>query len=216
MEKKFLLTPLSFVPNPFTQIGSAIRFERSLSERTCVCFTTYGYVLRLLLSDPLLEEYGVLMLDEAHERSVDADLLLALLKKLLRVRSDLRLIVASATIDSSRWRDFFSFTLPSPPWEGAGRCAVLGVDGRGFDVKVFHIRTPVADYIRAAAEAAVGLHRHAAEGGILVFLPGQEEIDTAVEYIDKLLRPEDAEETDERYVPHSPTHTPLSFSSLLF
>ena len=81
-------------------VGCSVRFETLRTERTEILFATDGALLRELLDDPLLEKYSVIMVDEAHERSLNTDVLLGLLKKVMRRRRDLRVIVSSATIDA--------------------------------------------------------------------------------------------------------------------
>ena len=91
-------------------IGYSVRFDECTSERTVCRFITDGMLFRECLHDPLLSKYSVIMIDEAHERSLHTDLLLALIKKILPLRPELRIIISSATIDAEAFKKYF--TLP--------------------------------------------------------------------------------------------------------
>ena len=91
------------------EVGFSIRFEDcSNKDLTKIKFMTDGYLLREMMSDPLLSKYSVVMLDEAHERTLYTDVLIGLLKKILHKRKDLRLIVSSATLDANIFKNFFN------------------------------------------------------------------------------------------------------------
>ena len=97
-------------------IGYAVRFDsKQDEEKTRVKFVTDGVLLQEMTSDPLLRKYSVIMIDEAHERSMQTDMCLGLLKKIQKVRSDLRIIVASATLDAQFFKDFFEQNVTSDP-----------------------------------------------------------------------------------------------------
>ena len=84
------------------QVGYHIRFEDRTSNRTNVKFLTDGMLVREMMQDPLLMKYSVLMIDDIHERSVNTDLILGLMKKIKRKRPDLKLIISSATLDAQK------------------------------------------------------------------------------------------------------------------
>ncbi|KAF1839351.1 P-loop containing nucleoside triphosphate hydrolase protein [Decorospora gaudefroyi] len=167
------------------KVGYSIRFEDVTSAATQVKFVTDGLLLREMLVDPLLSRYAVIMVDEAHERSLSSDILLSLLKKVLRKREDLRVVVSSATLEAERFLDFLS------PDQGEmihGKSKkdfgyIIGIEGRTYPVEIQYLQEPTNNYIEAAVEAVVKIHEHEPEGDILVFLTGREEIDDAIDML---------------------------------
>ncbi|KAH9060020.1 P-loop containing nucleoside triphosphate hydrolase protein [Lactarius vividus] len=127
------------------------------------------------LIDPLLSRFSVIMVDEAHERSVYTDLLLAILKKICRKRPSLRVIVSSATLDATAFLEFFS-SLPEPI-----DSRIVSLEGRAYPVQIAYLDQPTDDYVRKAAETVISIHRQHGRGDILVFLTGREEIDRCLE-----------------------------------
>ncbi|XP_044909566.1 probable ATP-dependent RNA helicase DHX35 isoform X7 [Felis catus] len=118
------------------------------------------------------------MLDEAHERTLYTDIAIGLLKKIQRKRGDLRLIVASATLDAEKFRDFFNQNETSDPTRDT--CVILTVEGRTFPVDIFYLQSPVPDYIKSTVETVMKIHQTEGDGDILAFLTGQEEVETVV------------------------------------
>jgi len=171
------------------EVGYSIRFEDVTSSKTRIKFLTDGMLLREALIDPLLSRYSVIMVDEAHERSLSSDVLLGLLKKIKRKRPELRFIVSSATLEAERVANFFSDDLISSPEEdaqGLGQCCVLSIEGRTHPVDMLYLSQPVEDYLEKAIEIAFQIHRQEQAGDILMFLTGREEIDTAVQRLSEL------------------------------
>lgn len=158
------------------QVGYTVRFDDCTSERTEIKFMTDGILIRECLSDALLSQYSVVMLDEAHERSLNTDILFGLMKKVLHKRRDLRVLVTSATLDAERFGKFFN------------NCPIIQVPGRIFPVDIYHSKTkqvmtaagPASRaYVDAVVDVVLKIHRKEGEGHILVFLTGQEEIERA-------------------------------------
>lgn len=148
-----------------SEVGYETRHEQAISPQTRLAFMTEGLFLRRMLGDPTLRGVSCVLLDEFHERSVDADLILGLVTTLQsHRRDDLRLAVMSATLDVERLREF----LGVPP---------LMVSGRLFPVTVEHVRSPVSDRVwESAADATVALLRESDGGNVLIFMPGVHEI----------------------------------------
>lgn len=154
------------------EVGYSIRFEDNTSRSTVIKYMTDGILLRESLSDPDLDKYSCIIMDEAHERSLNTDILFGLLRKIVVQRNDLKLIITSATMDSGKFSNFFS----SAP--------VFKIPGRTFPVEIFHSANVVSDFVAQAVSQAVNIHLGAKEDGdILVFMPGQEEIEVTCDKI---------------------------------
>ncbi|XP_050763515.1 probable ATP-dependent RNA helicase DHX35 isoform X3 [Gymnogyps californianus] len=161
------------------EVGYCIRFDDCTDpQATRIKFLTDGMLVREMMADPLLTRYSVLMLDEAHERTLYTDIAIGLLKKVQKKRGDLRLIVASATLDAEKFRDFFNQNDTGDPSKDTS--VILTVEGRTFPVDVFYIQSPVPDYIKSTVETAMKIHQMENDGDILAFLTGQEEVETVV------------------------------------
>ncbi|KAK7023803.1 P-loop containing nucleoside triphosphate hydrolase protein [Favolaschia claudopus] len=164
------------------EVGYTIRFEDvSDKERTRILYMTDGMLFRETLVDPLLSRYSVIMIDEAHERSVYTDLLLGVLKKIRRKRPSLRLIVSSATLDATSFLDYF--TASAPPDEAT----IVSLEGRMYPVEVAYLQEPAPDYVRKAAEVAWNINLQQGVGDILIFLTGREDIERCLEEFSDLL-----------------------------
>uniref|UniRef100_F7AY72 Probable ATP-dependent RNA helicase DHX35 n=2 Tax=Macaca TaxID=9539 RepID=F7AY72_MACMU len=161
------------------EVGYCIRFDDCTDQlATRIKFLTDGMLVREMMVDPLLTKYSVIMLDEAHERTLYTDIAIGLLKKIQKKRGDLRLIVASATLDADKFRDFFNQNETSDPARDTS--VILTVEGRTFPVDIFYLQSPVPDYIKSTVETVVKIHQTEGDGDILAFLTGQEEVETVV------------------------------------
>jgi len=149
------------------EVGYVIRFEDCTSPETIISYMTDGMLLRQCLMDPDLSQYSVIMLDEAHERTINTDVLFGLLKKTALRRPDLKLIVTSATLDATKFSSYF---FGSP---------IFTIPGRTFPVEVLYTKEPESDYLDASLITVMQIHLTEPPGDILLFLTGQEEIDTA-------------------------------------
>ncbi|XP_070042314.1 putative pre-mRNA-splicing factor ATP-dependent RNA helicase DEAH9 isoform X3 [Nicotiana tabacum] len=168
------------------EVGYTIRFEDITNEElTRVKFLTDGVLLREMMDDPLLSKYSVIMVDEAHERSLSTDILLGLLKKIQRRRPELHIIISSATIEAKSMAAFFNTSKRRRDQEQGPirEPAILSVEGRGFNVEIFYVDDPVSDYVRAVVSTVLSIHDQERTGDILVFLTGQDDIDAAIQLL---------------------------------
>ncbi|KAJ3057431.1 DEAH-box ATP-dependent RNA helicase prp43, partial [Rhizophlyctis rosea] len=149
------------------QVGYSIRFEDCTSHETVLKYMTDGMLLREAMTDPMLERYSAIMLDEAHERTLSTDILMGLLKKIAENRKDLKIIVMSATLDAGKFQKY---------WNDA---PLLVVPGRTFPVEIYYTPEPERDYLEAAIRTVLQIHTCEDPGDILVFLTGEEEIEDA-------------------------------------
>lgn len=149
------------------EVGYTIRFEDLTSSKTILKYMTDGMLLREAMTDPLLEKYAVVVLDEAHERTLATDVLFGLIKEVLGQRPDLKVVVMSATLDAGKFQAYFD------------NAPLMRVPGRLHPVEVFYTPEPERDYLEAAIRTSVQIHLCEAPGDILVFLTGEQEIEDA-------------------------------------
>ena len=157
-----------------TAVGWQVRFTDAAAEQTLIKFMTDGILLAQTQTDRFLNQYDTLIIDEAHERSLNIDFLLGYIKKILPKRRDLKVIITSATIDTARFSAHFD------------NAPIFTVEGRGFpvDIRYRPIQGDEEDRNeRAQAAAIISVldelereNRHELGGDVLVFLPGEREI----------------------------------------
>ena len=153
------------------EIGYTIRFEDCTSPSTRIKYMTDGMLMREYLADNNLSKYIAVMLDEAHERTIHTDVLFGLLKSLLKQRDDFKLIVTSATLDAEKFSRYFL------------DCPIFTIPGRTFPVEILYCKEAESDYLEAAMITVMQIHLSEPAGDVLVFLTGQEEIDTCAEIL---------------------------------
>uniref|UniRef100_A0A7N8WLK4 Pre-mRNA-splicing factor ATP-dependent RNA helicase DHX16 n=1 Tax=Mastacembelus armatus TaxID=205130 RepID=A0A7N8WLK4_9TELE len=158
------------------EVGYSIRFEDCTSERTVLKYMTDGMLLREFLTEPDLASYSVVIIDEAHERTLHTDILFGLIKDIARFRPDLKVLVASATLDTERFSCFFD------------EAPVFRIPGRRFPVDIYYTKAPEADYLEACVVSVLQIHITQSPGDILVFLTGQEEIEACCEMLQERCR----------------------------
>nr|NVI75385.1 lethal (2) 37Cb [Cucujiformia] len=158
------------------EVGYAIRFEDCTSERTIIKYMTDGTLHREFLSEPDLQSYSVMIIDEAHERTLHTDILFGLVKDIARFRSDLKLLISSATLDAQKFSEFFD----SAP--------IFRIPGRRFPVDIYYTKAPEADYVDACVISVLQIHASQPLGDVLVFLTGQDEIETCQELLTDRIR----------------------------
>ena len=168
-------------------VGYQVRFEEVGGPKTRLRFVTEGILTRRLLSDPELRGVDVVVLDEFHERHLDTDLALALLRRLQQRRKDinqpLKLVVMSATLDTTSIANFLS--------DRDGACPVLSSEGRTFPIAIDHLPYSPEPLERQVSTALAKLNREGETGHVLVFLPGLAEIRRAMRECDPAARAAD-------------------------
>ncbi|KAK6469605.1 pre-mRNA-splicing factor ATP-dependent RNA helicase DHX16-like [Huso huso] len=158
------------------EVGYSIRFEDCTSERTVLKYMTDGMLLREFMTEPDLASYSVVVIDEAHERTLHTDILFGLIKDIARFRPDLKVLIASATLDTERFSAFFD------------DAPVFRIPGRRFPVDIFYTKAPEADYLEACVVSVLQIHVTQPQGDVLVFLTGQEEIEACCELLQERCR----------------------------
>lgn len=153
------------------EVGYSIRFEDCTSERTVIKYMTDGTLHREFLSEPDLASYSVMIIDEAHERTLHTDILFGLVKDIARFRVDLKLLISSATLDAEKFSEFFD------------DANIFRIPGRRFPVDIYYTKAPEADYIDGCVVSVLQIHATQPLGDILVFLTGQEEIEACQEML---------------------------------
>ncbi|KAI4304917.1 hypothetical protein MLD38_040374 [Melastoma candidum] len=149
------------------KVGYAIRFEDVTGPHTVIKYMTDGVLLRETLKDDDLDKYRVVVMDEAHERSLNTDVLFGILKKVVARRRDFKLIVTSATLNAQKFSNFF------------GSVPIFHIPGRTFPVNILYSKTPCEDYVEGAVKQAMTIHISSPPGDILIFMTGQDEIEAA-------------------------------------
>lgn len=148
------------------EVGWQVRFTEECSAETMVKFMTDGILLAETQGDRFLQQYGTIIIDEAHERSLNIDFLLGYLKELVSKRNDLRVIISSATLDAGRFAEFF------------GDCPIVEVEGRTFPVEDIFLpesdeHETLREHVLRGVEYVTDLDDN---GDVLIFLPGEREI----------------------------------------
>ncbi|KAH8880097.1 pre-mRNA splicing factor ATP-dependent RNA helicase PRP43 [Thozetella sp. PMI_491] len=166
------------------EVGYSIRFENRTGPKTLLKYMTDGQLLRESMHDPDMSRYSCIILDEAHERTLATDILMALLKQIAVRRKDLKIIIMSATLDAQKFQKYFH------------HAPLLAVPGRTYPVEIFYTPEPEKDYLEAAVRTVLQIHATEPEGDILLFLTGEEEIEDACRRIglevDDMVRESDA------------------------
>ncbi|CAG8607015.1 15112_t:CDS:2 [Funneliformis caledonium] len=164
-----------------SEVGYCIRFDDCTSAKTRLKYMTDGVLLREATLDPKLEHYDVIIIDEAHERTLETDVLFGLLKETHRLRPELKILVMSATLNVEKFSDFFN------------ECPIFSIPGRTYEVAINHHRDAKiislkSTYVQRAVDTTLYIHTHEPPGDILVFLTGQNEIEKSCRDLDNQAR----------------------------
>ena len=156
-------------------IGYQHRFARCLSDSTRVKFMTDGVLLAETRHDPLLRAYDTIIVDEAHERSLNVDFLLGILKRILPLRPDLRVVISSATLDTEKFAAFFSRDGKPAP--------TMSVPGRLFPIEVRYHEPPDGEELDLPRDVSAAVRTLPTGDDVLVFLPGERDIRETADYM---------------------------------
>ncbi|OAG28826.1 pre-mRNA-splicing factor ATP-dependent RNA helicase DHX15/PRP43 [Nematocida displodere] len=157
-------------------VGYSVRFEERSSEATKIRYVTDGTLLRDFIDDPLVSKYRAVVIDEVHERTINIDLLLGLVKDAISARSDLKVIIMSATLATDKFLDY----LPGS--------ATLHIKSRTYPIDLIYKPAKDGKYVEAAIDTVLNIHKNEPEGDILVFLTGEDEIEKCCKEIDSRRR----------------------------
>ncbi|KAF2687908.1 P-loop containing nucleoside triphosphate hydrolase protein [Lentithecium fluviatile CBS 122367] len=159
------------------KVGYSIRFEDKTSEQTRLKYMTDGMLLRELMGDPSLNSYSSVIIDEAHERSINTDILCAILKDHARANPDFRLIVSSATMNAQAFSKYFD------------DAPIFNVPGSTFPVHINYTVASEANYLAAAVTTLFQIHlSQPIPGDVLIFLTGEDEIEAAATNVEETIR----------------------------
>lgn len=153
------------------EVGYNIRFENCTTDKTIIEYMTDGMLLRSFLNEPDLGSYSVMLIDEAHERTLHTDVLFGLVKDVARFRDDLKLIISSATLDAEKFSEYFD------------SCPIFNVPGRRFPVSIYYTKAPEANYLDAVMVTILQIHLTQPTGDILVFFTGENEIEECMDLL---------------------------------
>ena len=160
------------------QVGYGTRFDFKCSSLTKIKYYTDHILIREMISDPLLSKYSIVIVDEAHQRTLYTDILLGLLKKIQKKRKlDFRIIITSATLDALSMKNFFEMNENHPNDSSLDTATILSIQGKQFPVDILYLKESCRNYLLKALETIYLIHEtEDLEGDILVFLPSSEEI----------------------------------------
>lgn len=160
------------------EVGYKVRFDNKTSAKTEIKFLTDGMLLREAVENPDLANYSVIMVDEAHERNTNIDLILGLLKRLIKKRPEFKVIISSATIDAKKFSAYF------------GGAPVVEVSGRLHPITVIYDDRNLEEdsndaMARVVAEKVTAIHHCEGDGDVLIFLPGEDVINLTSDELEK-------------------------------
>lgn len=151
------------------EVGYCVRFDARETSKTRLTYMTDGLLMREFVIDPTVSKYGIIIIDEAHERTINSDIIIGLLKRLVSTREDLKVVIMSATLEAAKFQRFF---------DENGNTPHIVVPGRLHKVVKVYTEAPVENYLNEAISRTLEIHFNQPEGDILLFLTGEEEIES--------------------------------------
>lgn len=199
------------------QVSYQIRFETTVSKKTAIKFMTDGILLREIADDFALRKYSIIIIDEAHERSVNTDILIGMVSRIVDLRKSmakedpsvkpLKVVIMSATLRISDFTENASLFRQGPP-------PLVQAEGRQYPVTVHFARRTHRDYVEEAFRKVSRGHRKLPPGGMLVFLTGQNEIRQLSKRLKQAFKPTQREDTTNAKVEISANDVPLEAEDL--
>lgn len=166
------------------EVGYSIRFDYNYSNETKLKFTTEGMFIREMLISPLIEQYDIVIIDDCHEKSLNTEILFALLKIIQekRVEKKLKIIISSATLDYKAYVSFFRKN------NDKINIGLFYVSGRNYPVDIFYLNSPCENYVKSALMTMLSIHKNnpKSSGDVLVFMPGMEEIELFMKMFEQI------------------------------
>ncbi|KAK8790719.1 hypothetical protein WA588_002467 [Blastocystis sp. NMH] len=162
------------------EVGYSVQFDYMFNRNgkiTQIKYLTHKELLREMMRNPLLNQYSVVMVDEAHDRTINNDLLLGLLKRIIQKRQDLRLVITSATMNVDLYKRFFRDVEYRDHHDSLHPYTVLTVQGRQYPVEILYSASPVPNYVESTASTVIRIHNSTLRGDILAFLPNEETVE---------------------------------------
>eukprot|EP01064_Diplonema_japonicum_P011770 TRINITY_DN19214_c0_g1_i1.p1 TRINITY_DN19214_c0_g1~~TRINITY_DN19214_c0_g1_i1.p1 ORF type:complete len:694 (+),score=84.80 TRINITY_DN19214_c0_g1_i1:54-2135(+) len=154
-------------------VGYKVKLDKKTSQNSKILFFSNEILTQEVAKTPLLEPYSIVIIDEAHLRTTATDLLLALLKKILKKRLDLRVVIASATLQPKTYTDFFKKFDP----------VVVKVEGSSFPVDVYYAKNPLKNYLKSVVDTIRDIHKNKRKGDVLAFLPTPQDVSDAAQIL---------------------------------
>ncbi|KAJ5566845.1 hypothetical protein N7535_006151 [Penicillium sp. DV-2018c] len=199
------------------KVSYQIRFESTASKKTAIKFMTDGILLREIADDFALRKYSIILIDEAHERSVNTDILIGMVSRIVGLRKSLseedpsvkplKVVIMSATLRISDFTENPSLFRDGPP-------PLVQAEGRQYPVAVHFSRRTQRDYVEDAFRKVSRGHRKLPAGGMLVFLTGQMEIRQLSKKLKQAFKPTQRDDTTQAKVQLSATEAPLEAEDL--
>lgn len=152
-------------------VGYKVRFEESITETTKIKFMTDGILLKEFTEDKFLNKYDFIIIDEAHERGLNSDIILGLVKLVSLKNKSIKIIIMSATLETKKFQQFFNTA------NDAVKCNLIEIQGRFHPIEIYNLKAPIDNFIQATVNTILQINFTQDKGDVLVFLTGREDIE---------------------------------------